>query len=72
MYISLHLLHSIMLTMIFELQLKSLFILNFVSGFLKVQDVPSLIISHMLHHLLLHLITPCVMFSPNVEEVSIL
>ena len=35
MYISLHLLYSIMYTMFFELQLKFLFILNLVSGFLK-------------------------------------
>ena len=29
-------------------------------------------ISHILNRLLLHLVTPCVVFSPNVEEVSIL
>ena len=46
--------------------------------FLKVYDFPSIIISHILHHLLLHLVhththTPrCVVFSPNVEEMSIL
>ena len=37
---SLYLLHSIMFTWFFDLQLKSLFILNFVSGFLKVYDFP--------------------------------
>ena len=31
-----------------------------------------MIISHILHRLFLHLVTPCVVFSPNVEEVSIL
>ena len=35
-------------------------------------DLPSIIISHILHRLFLHLVTPCVVFSPNVEEVSIL
>ena len=48
MYISLHSLHSIMSTTFFELQPKSLFILNFVSGFLKVKDFRSIIISHIL------------------------
>ena len=33
MYTSLHLLHSIMYTTFFELQLKPLFIMNFVLGF---------------------------------------
>ena len=28
--------------------------------------------SHILHRLLLHLVIPCVVFSPNVEEVRIL
>ena len=35
MYTSLHFLHSIMLTAFFELQLKSLFILNFVFRIFK-------------------------------------
>ena len=56
----------------FVLQLKFLFILNLVFGFLKVLDLPSIITSHILHRLLLHLVTPCVVFFPNVEEVSIL
>ena len=46
--------------------------MNFVSGLLKVCDFSSIIISHILHRLLLHLVTPLVVFSPNVEEVSIL
>ena len=72
MYISLHLLHSLLWTTFFELQLKSICILNSVSGFLKVKDFAFIIISHILHRLLLHLITICVVFSSNVEEVSIL
>ena len=35
MYISLHSLYSIMYTTFFELQLKFLFILNLISGFLR-------------------------------------
>ena len=46
--------------------------MNLVSGFLMAYDLPSIIISHILHRLFLHLVTPYVVFSPNVEEVSIL
>ena len=56
----------------FELQLKFLFILNLVSGLLKLLDLPSMIISHILHRLFLHLVTPCVVFFQNEEEASIL
>ena len=34
--------------------------------------LPSIIISHILHRLFLHLVTPCDVFFANVEEVSIL
>ena len=33
-------------------------------------DFPSIIISHILHRLSLHLVIPSVVFSPNIEEVS--
>ena len=40
--------------------------MNFVSGFFL-----SIIISHTPHLIFLHLVTLCVVFSPNVVEVSI-
>ena len=40
------------------------FILNLVSEFLKVLDLPSIIISHILYRLFLHLVTSlCCVFS---------
>ena len=45
--------------------------MNFAFGFLKELDFLFIIISDTLHFLFLHLVTPCVMFSLNVEEVNI-
>ena len=54
-----------------EFHLKPLFIMNFLSGFLKEWDFPSIIILQILHRLLLRFVTPClVFFSLNVEEVN--
>ena len=61
-----------MQTTFLELQLKSLFIMNFISGCLKVSNFPSMIIFQILHRLSLHMVTRYVVFSPNVKEVSIL
>ena len=55
----------------FELQFKSLFIMNFVFGFLKLEDFPSIIISHTPHILFLHLVAICVVFLPNGEKESV-
>ena len=73
MYTSLHLWHSITWTTFFELQLKSLFIMTvvFLSFFTKIKHFPSVIILHTPHLSILHFIIPCVMCSPNEEEVSI-
>ena len=72
MYISLHSLHSITYTTFFELLLNFLFILNLVSEFLKVKYLPSIIISHILHRLFLHLATPCVVFFSECRRGSII
>ena len=45
---------------------------NLVSGFLKGPNLSSIIRSHILHYLFLHLVTPCGVFFSNVEEVNIL
>ena len=57
--------------MFFELQLKFLFIMNVVLGFLKIKDIPSMIILHTSQILFLYFVYSCVVCSPNVEEVSI-
>ena len=41
--------------------------MNIVLGFSNVSDGPSIIISHTSNLLFLQLVTPCVVFSPNVK-----
>ena len=70
MCVCLQLSHSVMYITFLELQLKFLFIMKVFLGSLKVYDCPSIILQT-LNFLLLHLLTPLMCCSPNLEEVSI-
>ena len=54
----------------FKLQLKSLFLMKVLLESLKTYDYP-IIILQIPHFLFLHLLTPLMCFSLNLEEVSI-